>query len=183
MREPEALLELAKAGDQGAWRELVAHYRRLVHSVIRHHRIPESDAEDLFQEVFVRLYRYADRIREPRALTRWVTVTTRYLCLDAIARRRTAERGAHRVPVPQSPSSALEDILRLEQAHEVRSAMARLPAPCRALLEQLFFHGDRPDYAAVAAALGMPVGSIGPTRARCLERLMRLLSRPGQEDR
>ncbi|HET9328248.1 MAG TPA: sigma-70 family RNA polymerase sigma factor [Candidatus Eisenbacteria bacterium] len=175
MTEREGLLARAVAGEESAWRDLVARYQALVHSVIRAHRIAASDGEDLFQETFLRLHRHAGRIEDPRALTRWLMVTARHLCLDHLARRRRESLTAEPPDLPD-PGPELEAVLeRMERAQEVREALATLSPRCRELLRALYYEREEPDYRQVAGQLGMPVGSVGPTRMRCLERLLEAL--------
>ena len=175
MSENEGLLARAVAGEETAWRDLVARYQALVHSVIRAHRIPSADGEDLFQETFLRLHRHAHRIEDPRALTRWLMVTARHLCLDHLARRGRESVSADPPEVPD-PSPDLEVMLeRMERAQEVRDALATLSSRCQSLLRALYYEREEPDYRQVAGQLRMPVGSVGPTRMRCLERLLEAL--------
>jgi len=175
MAQHEELLARAAAGEESAWRDLVARYQALVHSVIHAHRIHGADGEDLFQETFLRLHRHAHRIQDPRALTRWIMVTTRHLCLDHLSRRWRETTEAHPPDLPD-PRPDLEVALeRLERAQEVREALATLSARCQALLQALYYEQEEPDYRRVAEQLGMPLGSVGPTRGRCLERLLEAL--------
>jgi RNA polymerase sigma factor (sigma-70 family) len=167
------VLARAVGGDEAAWRELVARYQRLVYATIWAFRIPAPDAEDVFQETFLRLHRHALRLNEPRALTRWIIVTTRHLCLDHLAQQRSRER----LVAAYEPEVAAEQeiVLYVERAQEVRDAFAELQPRCRELLGLLYFEQERPDYRAAAERLNMPIGSVGPTRARCLEQLLRRL--------
>lgn len=173
------LLRRAAAGDDAAWREIVGHYQRLVHATIRSFRVPPSDAEDLFQETFLRLYRHAAWLRDSRALTRWLIVTARNLCLDHTARMRIHtqedldERAISVAPVP------LTEMIHLERAQAVREEIQNLPERCRELLWLLYFQQESPDYEAAARAFHMPLGSVGPTRIRCLEQLLKRLRRRG----
>ncbi len=175
------LLAAAAGGDpQGpagrALGILVARYRRLVYSVPVRLGLSASDADDVFQNTFLALARHAGRIEAAVALPRWLTQTARRECW-AVARARARHRGSSpeaiesldpALPVP----AALE---RAERRHAVETALGRLGGRCEHLLRALFLSGSVPDYTAVAAAVGMPVGSIGPTRARCLAKLLELL--------
>ena len=175
MIESGELLARARAGDEAAWREIVSRYQSLVFHVIRSHRIPDGEGEDLFQETFLRLHRHAIGIADPGALARWLSVTARNLCLDHLARRRREVLVAD-VPDNADPAPpAVEALERLEQAQIVREAVDGLSPRCRSLLAALYFDSDEPDYRAVAERLDMPIGSIGPTRARCLARLLESL--------
>ena len=173
------VLRRASEGDDAAWREIVAHYQRLVYATIRSFRVPSEDAEDLFQETFLRLHRHASGLRDSRALTRWLVVTARHLCLDYVERTRVRSKTSI-----TSESSALEEtplteILHLERAQWVREAIHGLPPRCRELLWMLYFEQETPDYEAASRAFGIPLGSIGPTRMRCLEHLLRVLRTRG----
>ena len=173
------LLRRAAAGDDAAWREIVTHYQRLVYATIRTFRVPPGDAEDLFQEAFLRLYRHATGLRDSQALTRWLVVTTRNLCLDHLDRARSRHQVELNAETVVPGPLALSDMIHLERAQLVREAIGELPERCRDLLWMLYFDQERPDYEAAARAFGMPLGSIGPTRSRCLEQLLRVLRRRG----
>src|SRR5262245_43939965 len=177
MTDPAGLLARAASGEEAAGREVVARYQALVHAVIRAHRIAAPDGEDLFQEVFLRLHRHALRIQDPGALAGWVAVTTRNLCLDHLARRRRLAE-LEDSPEPEDPAPGIESELeRHGRAQQVREALEELSPACRELLFVLYYEMDEPDYRRAADRLGRPVGSIGPTRQRCLARLLEVLER------
>jgi RNA polymerase sigma factor (sigma-70 family) len=175
MDDSRAVLSRAAAGDETAWREIVDRYQRLVFATIRSFRIDLSEAEDIFQEAFLRLHAHAMRVRDARALASWLIVTTRHLCVDHLARRQASARMAAALEPPVQPDSPLDLLIRLERAQEVREAIATLPPRCRDLLRALYFEREKPSYEDVAKALKVPVGSVGPTRARCLGQLLRQL--------
>jgi RNA polymerase sigma factor (sigma-70 family) len=129
------LFKRAAAGDDAAWREIVGHYQRLVHATIRSFRVSPSDAEDLFQETFLRLYRHAAWLRDSRALTRWLIVTARNLCLDHNARMRvrSREEGLDEEIIAVAPIP-LAEMIHLERAQAVREEIQQLPERCRELL-------------------------------------------------
>lgn len=173
------LLRRASAGDESAWREIVAHFQRLVYATIRSFRIAPSDAEDLFQETFLRLHRHATGLRDSRALTRWLIVTARNLCIDHLERTHARTHVTLESQTLALDPAPLADMIHFERAQIVREAIGELPERCRDLLWMLYFEQDGPDYEAAARALGMPLGSVGPTRMRCLEELLRILRRKG----
>jgi len=173
------LLRRASEGDDAAWREIVSHYQRLVFATIRSHRVPPRDAEDLFQETFLRLYRHANGLRDSRALARWLVVTARNLCLDHLERSRSRSKVELEADPVSPASDALVEMMHLERAQEIREAMAGLSERCRGLLWTLYFEQETPDYQAAARRFRIPLGSVGPTRMRCLEELLRLLRRRG----
>jgi RNA polymerase sigma factor (sigma-70 family) len=169
------LLERVARGDEQAWREVVARYQRLVFATIRGFRLDGDDAQDVFQETFVRLHRHAGRLRNPQGLARWLVQTTYRLCLDHRERRRVRGEGPIPDDLADDTPGMLERLERVQRAQQVREALAALSPRCRVLLEQLYFQPEPLEYKVIGERLGMPIGSIGPTRARCLEVLLRRL--------
>jgi RNA polymerase sigma factor (sigma-70 family) len=181
-----ALLERCRAGDPAAWDLLVARYRRLVWSVILKHRLREETHEDIFQQAFSALVEHLDSVREEAALAAWLTTTTKRLCWQAVERgRRVSTRETaleHEDGTRADPADAREaeaDFARLTERQLVREGLERLGGKCRELLETLFGSAGEPNYALIAEKLGIRVGSIGPTRARCLEKLAGILETLG----
>jgi RNA polymerase sigma factor (sigma-70 family) len=172
------LVERCLKGDQAAWSALVRRYERLVYSVARGYRLAPDDLADVFQDVFAALVRGLPRLRDARALCRWLASTTDRIAL-ATALRRRRERAREQGPPeeqagladPKEPAGA--ELETLEEQMMVRLALGGLAGRCRELLERLYYRDPAPDYAEIARELSMPVGSIGPTRARCLEKLER----------
>lgn len=178
--EPDtgALLERAAAGDQQAWNALVDAYSGLVWAVARSHRLGSADAADVFQATWLRLVEHLGAIREPDRLGSWLATTARR---EALAVLRRAGRD-----LPVGDLTTLEprdtvgdapdhDLLRRERDRALWQAVRELPAQCQAVLRLLLLDPP-PSYAEVSAALDIPIGSIGPTRARCLDHLRRRLS-------
>jgi RNA polymerase sigma factor (sigma-70 family) len=172
----ESLVGLARMGDQSAWDALVERYLPLVSSVIGRHRLVGADADDVNQTVWLRLVEHLGDIREPEALPGWIATTTRNECLRVLRRMQRA------IPVdPQGPSALdrpvvvrdVEDVLVEElRLQALRQAVEELPPARRDLLLLLLVDPPLP-YSEISARLGMPVGSIGPTRARVLDQLRR----------
>jgi RNA polymerase sigma factor (sigma-70 family) len=168
------LVTAAARGDEGAWDLIVKRYLPLVYSVMRSFRLSRSDAQDVNQAVWLRLVEHLDDIRDPRALPGWIAVTTRHEALHLLgSRKRTVLIDPMSSQVfDDQPLSAPtdEDLLRSERRQVLREALAELPQKQRELL--LLLVADPPvSYTEISKRLGIPVGSIGPTRARCLERL------------
>ncbi len=169
------------AGESRAWDALVRRHERLVYAVARSYRLDDDDLGDVFQEVFAALVRGLPRLRESRTLVRWLSSTTdrlaRRLALKrrrelALAQQDPAE--VERLPAAGAPVGA--DLEALEQRALLQLALDTLGGRCRELLTALYSYEEGPPgYADVARQLGMPVGSLGPTRARCLERLRAVL--------
>ncbi len=171
------LLARVREGEAEAWEILVREYSPLVYgTAVRTGLFPE-DAADVAQSVWIVLLEKSDQIRDPVAIPRWLAVTARRIAL-----KRLRKLTPHPVQLPddlRSREISAEDLLEEERrSAEVRAALDLLEPDCRLLLENLFLE-ERPSYVDVAEATGKPVGSIGPTRARCLAKLYRILSRSG----
>jgi RNA polymerase sigma factor (sigma-70 family) len=170
------LVRSAARGDRSAWDSIVERYSGLVWSVARAHRLGPADAADVSQTVWLRLVENLDRIRDPEHVGGWLATTTRHECL------RVLRRNGREVPgddVQVDAPTAVEDspewhTLSSESRRLVWLALSHLSERCKLLLRALAYSPDS-SYAEISDALGMPVGSIGPTRARCLERLRRRL--------
>jgi len=180
------LVERAAAGDAGAWDELVERYAPLVLSVVRRHRLQAADGEDVVQTLWLRLVEHLPDLRDPRALPGWIVSTASHECLRVLRLNRRVRPfdplDQVDAPGPADPrredgSAPVEAEVILEMAaasrHEaLLSAFADLPESQRRLL--LLLVTDPPlTYAEISARLGVPIGSIGPSRARALERIRR----------
>jgi RNA polymerase sigma factor (sigma-70 family) len=164
-----ALVESCLNGDPRAWDELVERYGRLVYSIPRRMGFSATDADDVFQEVFATLLRSLGSVRDRKRLSAWLITTTRRECWR---RGRTMARHAELdESLADGTPPVIDEIARWEREQGVREAVRRLDARCRELLTALFLDASSPSYEAIAARLGMPVGSIGPTRARCFKKL------------
>lgn len=180
------LLARCRSGDSGAWSLLVERYRRLVWSVIIKHRMRDEEAEDVFQHVFATLVSNIDQIQDEGALPAWLVTTTKRRCWRVTAQTRQAAERARsfdadpdkRVDPVDERDDPVETRAQLEK-QLVREGLERLGGKCKDLLEALFGAGGEPNYTLIAERLGIRVGSIGPTRARCLEKLSRILGRLG----
>ena len=165
------LVTAAAAGDQAAWDELVARFERLVWATARAHRLSQADAADVAQTTWLRLVENLGRIREPERLGAWLATTARRESLRHIrlhAREVPSEASEDfEAPSGEAPELAL---VAAEQGSGLWRAFNRLSERCQSLL-RLLVAEDEPSYETIGAALGMPVGAIGPTRMRCLEKL------------
>ena len=171
------LVRRAAEGDLYAWERLVDQYARLIWSITGEFKLVESDAADVAQTTWLRLLEHIDRIEYPARVGSWLAATARHECLRSLAARKRVvlsqdEIELTAVAVHEPPVD--ERLLADEQAETVRDALSRLPSKWQRLLEMLM--ADPPvSYADISDELGLPVGSIGPTRGRCLARMRVLL--------
>ncbi|MGH9155308.1 MAG: sigma-70 family RNA polymerase sigma factor [Acidimicrobiales bacterium] len=170
-----SLVAAAAAGESAAWDGLVARFAGLVWSIPRDFGLASADAADVSQTTWLRLAEHLDRIREPNRVGSWLAATARNESV------RTLRRAQWQRPVdPASPSFVREDgqpavdngILEAERDDALWRAFESLSSPCKVLLRTLMAD-PTPSYVEVSALLDMPVGSIGPNRNRCLDRLRR----------
>ena len=170
------LLARARAGDQRAWREVVTRYTKLVWAVARSHRLDHADAADICQTTWLRLAEHIDAVREPARLPGWLATTARRESLRVIAGRRREAPGALPDEPDPDPSAGPETLVLIEDRdNRLWGAFAGLSERCQQLL-RLLSSAPELSYNEVGSVLGIPVGSIGPTRGRCLESLRRRLS-------
>ncbi|MDX6721368.1 MAG: hypothetical protein QOJ63_3622 [Solirubrobacteraceae bacterium] len=165
------LVARAADGDQGAWNALVDEFGAIVWAIARGHRLSGAEAADVVQSTWMRLVENLHRIDDPARVGAWLATTARRESLTAI--RRTGRLVPHGDDLPDPPSDAPHADERLIAEHDamlVRNALARLGPRDRALLRMLAAE-PAPSYEEIGAALGMAIGSIGPTRARALARL------------
>jgi RNA polymerase sigma factor (sigma-70 family) len=171
------LVRGAAAGDRLAWERLVDQYERLIWAITRDFKLAESDAADVFQVTWLRLFEHIDRLQFPERVGSWLAATARNECLRHLAARTKVvpvdDHGEFDYGAGHQPAVD-ERLLAEERAQEVRAALSRLPRRWQRLVELLM--ADPPaSYAEISDQLGLPVGSIGPTRGRCLDRLRVLL--------
>jgi RNA polymerase sigma factor (sigma-70 family) len=171
------LVRRAADGDHQAWERLVDQFARLIWSITVEFKLVESDAADVAQTTWLRLLEHIDRIQYPDRVGSWLAATARNECLRSLAARKRVvlghDDGELDGAVAHGPAID-ERLLADERDQVVRDALSRLPRRWQRLLEMLM--ADPPvSYADISDELGLPVGSIGPTRGRCLARLRVLL--------
>jgi RNA polymerase sigma factor (sigma-70 family) len=174
------LVAAARAGDQAAWDALVGRFASLVWTVARAHRLEGEDAADVFQTTWLRLVEQLPRLREPDRVGAWLATTARRECLRVLRRsqRETVSRPDVLDAVPDDAPGFDDTLVRAEQQQALWHHLQITPDRCRRLLWVLV--ADPPlTYTEVAEVLDMPIGSIGPTRRRCLEQLRRRLDKAG----
>jgi RNA polymerase sigma factor (sigma-70 family) len=179
------LLLACRRGDGAAWETLVNRFQRLIYAIPRRAGLDEDAASEVFQEVFTTLFEKLDDIEQPERLHAWLVTTARRKTWRLISRDRFSRQqsqddedgDAELNELPDSAPLADEVLIRLEEQHRVRTALSELDERCRKLLTLLFYRAEPPSYAEIAAETGTREGSIGPTRARCLQKLTRLLEK------
>jgi RNA polymerase sigma factor (sigma-70 family) len=171
-----ALVNRVCGGDQEAWNELIERYAPLVWSICLRYQLERQDIDDVGQSVWLLLVENIADLRERAALPGWLASTTKHECLRVVrAGRRHDRQGLppeEQMPPDLSATVIEQEIIEAELNAALRSAFAELPDGCHELLS-LLISDPTPSYAEVSQKLDMPIGSIGPTRARCLDRLRR----------
>ena len=169
------LVTRAAAGDEQAWGALVERYAPLLWSICRRYRLAGADAADVGQSVWLRLLDQLGSRSDPAALAGWLAVTTERECWRVLRAQRpltaAAVTGTGVIPDQRTPV-AEQELLRAERHAALREALTHLPPRCQQLIALLVEDPPRP-YAQISATLGIPVGSIGPARRRCLAKLRR----------
>lgn len=174
-----SLVTAAASGNERAWDELIRRYTPLVASVIRSYGLTRADAADVNQTVWLRLVEHLDQLREPNALAGWLATTTRRECYRLLrAGRRTQPFDPYDDSFGSQIDASLladtatpdENLLQAERYQALREGFAQLSSRCQQLLSLLV--GEPPaSYRQIGDQMGMPIGSIGPTQARCLQKL------------
>ena len=170
-RTPDPI-EACLRGDKRAWDEIVERYGRLVYSIPRRYGMSDADADEVFQNVFLILFRRLRSLEDRERLSAWLITTTHRECWR-IGRQSGMVGLDEQIADVGEPNT--EDAVRWEQQHLVRVALETLGGRCEALLQRLFLNGGGGSYEDIARELGMKAGSIGPTRARCFRKLERIL--------
>lgn len=182
----EDLLMACRRGDGAAWETLINRFQRLIYAIPRRAGLDEDAASEVFQEVFTTLFEKLDDIEQPERLHAWLVTTARRKTWRFISRNRPSQRyagdddedgDAELNALPDNAPLPDEALIQLEEQHRVRTSLGQLDERCRKLLTLLFYRAEPPSYAEIAAETGTREGSIGPTRARCLQKLMRLLEK------
>lgn len=182
-RDDRTLVAACLEGDHSAWEALIARYQRLIYSIPIKARLSQDDAADIFQSVCLKLYEKLVTIRDSEKISSWLITTTSRECWRLSARNRREsvpvcvgdDDDSFLTEIPATGPLADEQREILEEQHQVRQAVEALPDRCRELITMLFYQKDELSYVDIAGRMRMPVPSVGPTRARCLEKLKKLL--------
>jgi RNA polymerase sigma factor (sigma-70 family) len=158
------LVSRCRSGDQAAWNELVERFSRYVFAIcVQAFRLPPEDAEDVFQEVFARVYQHLDRLRSDDSIRPWIAQLTRRLCID---RLRSSGREGPAELDDLDPGGVDEKLAGLDDALTVRASLDAVGDPCRDILDRFFCRDE--SYKSIGDALGLPAGTIASRISRCL---------------
>jgi RNA polymerase sigma factor (sigma-70 family) len=181
-RTDEELVMACRRGDESAWEEITYKYQNLLYSIPRRAGLGRDLAGDVLQEVFTTLFLKLDHLEKPEFLKSWLVTTTRHKTIHLIERET---RGRPRSISDDETDPAFEIIdkapladevlIKLEREAQIQKAFDEMEGRCRRLLTMLYVDSEKRPYTEIAEELQMPVGSIGPTRARCMEKLLKLI--------
>lgn len=177
------LIEACLNGNSRAWEALLVRYQCLIYSIPLRYGLQEHEANDIFQNVSILLLENLSRLRNRERLGAWLVITTRRECWRALRQQQDISLNTETASIPggeiASPSHSEDDYLALERQAIIRTALGQLGLLCQKLLSLLFYQDPRPSYPQIARELSLSEGSIGPTRARCLEKLTSILNQMG----
>ena len=185
--EEGVLVQACLAGNEDAWTQLFKRYSRLIYKIPLSFGFPALEAEEIFQEVAMEIVECLDTLQSHAHLHPWIVTIARRVCirrLRSAKRYNTVDIQLLESEIEQGVDSLDDMLIRLEEYSLIRNALAALEPKCRTLLTELFLKETPMTHAAVAAVLHLPLGSIGPTRSRCLEKLreqVELLTQAGAE--
>ena len=179
------LLNACRKGDEASWEVLVERYQRLIYAIPRRAGLNEDQASEVFQEVFATLLQKLNDITDPDRLHAWLVTTARRKTWRLLSKERLLhpasvgdeERDEEMSAVVDNAPLPDETLMRLEEQHRIRTALLALDERCQKLLTLLYYRPEPPSYAEIAETFGTSEGSIGPTRARCLKKMLQLLER------
>ena len=181
-QQDRVLIAACLNGQQEAWEALIRRYQRLIYSIPLKSRLSPDDASDIFQAVCLKLFEKLATLRELDKITSWLITTTTRECWRVAARSRRESQSSHTESendslsqMPAAGPLADEELEMFARQQTVREGIEALSERCRELLRLLFYEREECSYAEIARRMAMPVPSVGPTRARCLEKLKRIL--------
>jgi len=186
-KSDEELVSACWQGDEEAWSLLAARYQRLIYAIPRRAGVDEDAAADILQQTFLKLLENLQKIQQPAQIHAWLVTTARRETLHFLRQRKKAPQvsldageGEESKEHEFASAEPLADeiLLEMERQHRVRTAVTNLDERCRNLVNLLFYQNAQIPYSEIARILGISEGSIGPTRARCLQKLLERLNKP-----
>jgi RNA polymerase sigma factor (sigma-70 family) len=178
----EELVQACRRGDETAWETVVYKYQNLLYSIPMRAGLGRDLASDVLQEVFTTLFEKLDKIEKPEFLRAWLVTTTQHKTIHLIQRETRGRpksiddtEGDVFFEISDARPLPDENLFRLEREKQIEAALEAIEERCRRLLTMLYLDQDNASYVEIAEKLDIPLGSIGPTRARCLQKLIKLL--------
>jgi RNA polymerase sigma-70 factor (ECF subfamily) len=169
------LVARCRAGDPEAWNQLVERFSRFVFAIcVRGFRLPEADAEDVFQDVFAKTFEQLHALRDDSAVRPWIAQLTRRACIDRL-------RASRETPVAEMEDTAADSVAEIERALDIQLALSALPEACGEILDRFFTRDET--YRTIGEELGLPAGTIASRISRCLEKLKAAMEDPVAVDR
>jgi RNA polymerase sigma factor (sigma-70 family) len=174
------LIMACKKGEEEAWDALVGRYERLVYTIPYRYGLTPTEVSDVFQSVWLALLRSLKSLRQPDRIAAWLVTTTRRECWerrrgDSYKKEFTSDLDSQLIKTRSDEPSPDEVVSTFERHEALKQAMEHLEPRCRRLIQLLYFDPSIPSYADVSEMLSMPIGSIGPMRARCLKKLRKIM--------
>jgi RNA polymerase sigma factor (sigma-70 family) len=181
-RSDAELVKACRRGDQAGWDELVNRYQRLIFAIPRRAGLSEEQAADVFQEVFLTLFEKLDAIEQPEKIRSWIVTTAKFKTWGAVrsqkgffAPQSEEEMEAEMASLADKSPLADDVLIELEQQHQIRTALKELEERCQKILSMIYLRDAAASYSEVAGAIGVGETSISPMRARCLQKLAKIL--------
>jgi RNA polymerase sigma factor (sigma-70 family) len=182
VQSDEELVKACRSGDESAWEAIVFKYQNLLHSIPRRAGLSRDLASDILQEVFTTLFVKLDSLEKPEFLRAWLVTTTRHKTIHLIQRETRGkprfidhDEGEIAFQIPDRTPLADARLIQLERENQIENAFGEIDVRCRRLLTMLYLETEQIPYAEIAELLDIPLGSIGPTRARCLQKLLKFI--------
>ncbi len=178
------LVKACRRGEESAWDELVNRYQRLIFAIPRRAGLSEEQSADIFQEVFLTLFEKLDDIEQPDKIRSWIVTTAKFKTWGAVRSQKgfyspsTEEEMELEMTNLRDDGPLADDVLiELEQQHQIRTALKELEERCRTILSMIYLRDAAASYAEVAVEIGVGETSISPMRARCLQKLAKILAK------
>ena len=178
------LVRDCRRGDESAWDTLVNRYQRLIFTIPRRAGLSEEQSADIFQEVFLTLFEKLNEIEQPDKIRSWIVTTAKFKTWGAIRSQKgfyapatEAEMEAEMTNLLDKSPLADDVLIKLEQQHQIRTALKELEERCQKILSMIYLRDAAASYAEVANAIGVGETSISPMRARCLQKLAKILAK------
>lgn len=182
LRTDEELVKACRDGDETAWEAIVQKYQKLLYSIPRRAGLSKDLAADVLQDVFTTLFEKLDSLEKPEFLRAWLATTTRHKTIHLIQREKRGktkyiddDETEVAFQIPDGAPLADEVLVQFERERQIEAAFGEIEPRCRRLLSMLYLESEQVAYAEIAEILQIPLGSIGPTRARCLQKLIKFI--------